>query len=248
MTMSDPSSPKPQAGAPTTPAGSFGTAQEAGAAPGSVSPPASPRDAGFGPLFDVPSSPSAAMTAVLSENWWAVVARGVAAILFGLFALFAPGATLISLALVFALYMLVDGVLGIVAAVRAARASERWGLLVLEGLVDLAAGVAALLWPGAAVFAFVILLAAWALVSGGLMFAAAFKLPKEYGRVWLILGGFASILLGVMLAVAPLIGAIVFSWWLGAYALVFGFFLIALGIKLRSRRAEEIPARTATPV
>ena len=56
-----------------------------------------------------------------------------------------------------------DGVFGIIAAVRAARQGERWGLLVLEGILNIAVGVIALLMPGLTVIAFVLLLAAWSL-------------------------------------------------------------------------------------
>jgi uncharacterized membrane protein HdeD (DUF308 family) len=62
-----------------------------------------------------------AMIAVLAKNWWAVGIRGVIGILFGLVALFLPGATMLSLVLVFAAYAFVDGVFAIVSAVRAAR-------------------------------------------------------------------------------------------------------------------------------
>ena len=47
-----------------------------------------------------------------------------------------PGAAMLSLVLLFAAYALADGIFVIVAAVRAAKAHERWGLLVLEGLVE----------------------------------------------------------------------------------------------------------------
>ena len=77
-----------------------------------------------------------AMISVLAENWWAIGIRGVLGILFGLIALFLPGVTMLSLVLVFAAYVFVDGVFGIVSAVRAARQGERWGVLVLEGLVN----------------------------------------------------------------------------------------------------------------
>ena len=61
------------------------------------------------------------MISVLARNWWAIGIRGVLAILFGLVALFLPGATMLSLVLLFAAYIFVDGVFGIVSAVRAAR-------------------------------------------------------------------------------------------------------------------------------
>ncbi len=38
-----------------------------------------------------------------------------------------------------------------------------------------------------------------------------------------------SLVWGVMLAAAPLIGAVVLAWWLGIYAIVFGISLLACG-------------------
>lgn len=192
-------------------------------------------------------SGDAAMCAVLAENWWAVAVRGVLGILFGLIALLAPGPTILSLVLLFSAYMLVDGVFGIVAAVRAARRNERWGLLLLEGVVDIAAGVVAFLWPGLTVVAFVLLMAVWALVSGGLMLGAAFKLSTQHGRWWLALGGVVSIVYGLLLAIAPLIGALVLTWWLGAYALAFGVVLLVLAFRLRSQKNQGTGAGTAAP-
>jgi uncharacterized membrane protein HdeD (DUF308 family) len=80
------------------------------------------------------------MSSLLAENWWAIALRGVFAIIFGLIALLMPGATLLGLVLLFAPYMLVDGILAIVASVRAAQRHERWGWLIVEGIVDLIAG------------------------------------------------------------------------------------------------------------
>jgi uncharacterized membrane protein HdeD (DUF308 family) len=186
-----------------------------------------------------------AMCALLAQNWWAVALRGVFAILFGLVALFLTGPAILSLVLFFSAYMLVDGVFGIVAAVRAARRGERWGLLILEGVLNIAVGVIAFLMPALTVIAFVLLLAAWSLLSGGLMLGAAFRLSKSHGRWWMALAGIVSILLGVLLAIAPVIGAVVLTWWVGAYALVFGIALLVLAFQLRAHKDEG--PRTATP-
>jgi uncharacterized membrane protein HdeD (DUF308 family) len=182
-----------------------------------------------------------AMSDLLARNWWAVALRGVIGVLFGLVALLLPAATMLSLILVFAAYLLVDGVFAIISAVRAARRHERWSLLVLEGIVDLIAAAVAIIWPGITLLAFVLLTAAWALLSGGLMLASAFKLNIDHGRWWLALGGIASIVFGVLLVIAPLIGAIVLTWWLGAYAMVFGISLLILAFKLRQKRDEGQP-------
>jgi uncharacterized membrane protein HdeD (DUF308 family) len=185
---------------------------------------------------------------LLAQNWWLFTLRGVLGIIFGLIALIFPGATILSLVIFFSAYTLVDGVFGVISAIRAIRRKEdRWGLLIFEGLLNIAVGIAAFLWPGLTVVAFVWLIAAWAIVSGGLMTAAGFRLNMDHGRWWMVLGGLLSLAYGVLLTITPLIGAIVLTWWLGAYALVFGVALVVFSFKLRSRqqqRASRTPVGT----
>ena len=179
-----------------------------------------------------------AMSTVLARNWWLVALRGVFAILFGIIAFVAPLATILTLVMFFSAYMLVDGTFGVVASVRAAQRDERWGLLLLEGLLDILVGVAAFLMPAAAVWAFIYLVALWALVSGGLMLAAAFRLHLHYGRWWLVLGGVISILFGLALLINPGMSALVLTWWMGGYAFAFGVMLVILAFRLRGRHEE----------
>jgi uncharacterized membrane protein HdeD (DUF308 family) len=178
------------------------------------------------------------MSARLAQNWWAVALRGLVAVVFGLCALFFTGPTMLSLVLVFAAYCLVDGVFGFVAAVRAARRHERWGLLVLGAVFNILAAAVAILRPGIAILGFVILVAAWAIVTGVLALISAFKLRLDHGRWWMILGGAASVIFGVLLIAAPLIGAVVLTLWLGAWALVMGISLLVLAFRLRPHRDD----------
>jgi uncharacterized membrane protein HdeD (DUF308 family) len=182
------------------------------------------------------------LMSVLVRNWWAFVMRGVLAVLFGLIALFLPGVTMLSLVLLFAIYAFADGIFAIASAVRAAGAHERWGLLAVEGIVDILAGTAAALLPGLTVVVFVTLLGAWALLTGALMLGAAFKLDADHGRRWMVLGAAVSILYGAALFIAPLIGAVVLTWWIGAYALVFGIAMLVLAFRLRARVGHHLAA------
>jgi uncharacterized membrane protein HdeD (DUF308 family) len=175
------------------------------------------------------------MLSVLVRNWWAFVIRGVLGVLFGLIALFMPGVTMLSLVIVFSAYTIADGVFGIVAAIRAAKQGERWTLLAVEGAVGIAVGAAAAVWPALTVVVFVALIAAWALITGGLMLGAAVRLDSAHGRIWLVLAALASILYGVVLVVAPMAGAVVLTWWIGAYALIFGVALLTFAFRLRAR-------------
>jgi uncharacterized membrane protein HdeD (DUF308 family) len=190
----------------------------------------------FNSASDVRSSPAAE---TLVKNWWLFTLRGILGIIFGFLALIFPGPTMLSLVLLFSAYMLVDGVAAIISAVRAIRRKEdRWGILIFEGLLNIAVGIAAFLWPGLTVVAFVWLVAAWAIVTGGLMTAAGFHLNIDHGRWWLVLGGLLSLAYGVLLIIAPLAGAVVLTWWIGAYAFVFGIVLVVFSFKLRSRQHE----------
>jgi len=67
------------------------------------------------------------------------------------------------------------------------------------------------------------------------MLAAAFRLDVDHGRWWLAFSGLASVAYGILLIVAPLTGAVVLTWWLGAYAIVLGVSLAVLAFRLREQ-------------
>jgi uncharacterized membrane protein HdeD (DUF308 family) len=184
--------------------------------------------------------------AALARSWWLIAFRGFLGVVFGVIALLMPVATILALVLLFSAYMLIDGIFAMYAAVQAGRAGESWGLLLLQGIVSLVAGVLAFLWPEITVVAFVLLIAAWSIVSGCVMLAAAYY--TEHGRWWLALGGTAALLYGILMIIAPFAGAVVLTWWLGAYALVFGIALVILAFKLRARHVERRTVAGARPV
>ncbi|MBY0336199.1 MAG: DUF308 domain-containing protein [Acetobacteraceae bacterium] len=183
------------------------------------------------------------LTVGTPRHWWAVALRGACGILFGLIAVVQPFAALGSLVLLLGAYLLADGIFAIVSAVRAARHGERWGMLVVEGVLNIMAAGFAILLPGLTLLGLIWLLAGWSVVSGVMMVAAGWR--AQQGRGWLILGGVLSVVWGVLLWLAPIAGAVVLSFWLGIYALAFGFVLLVLGFRLRARQAETPP--TAPP-
>jgi uncharacterized membrane protein HdeD (DUF308 family) len=171
----------------------------------------------------------------LARNWWALALRGVAAIVFGLATLLWPGITLWVLVLFFAAYMLVDGIFAIVTGLRAAQYHRRWWPLILEGVADFVAGAVALLWPRLALLGFIYVTAVWAILSGIALLIAALRLHRAYGEVTLILGGLVSIAWGILVVVWPIAGELALAWWIGAYALLFGVFMLTFALSLRRR-------------
>ena len=188
---------------------------------------------------------SDALSELLARHWWAVGLRGILAIIFGLICLLTPGIAVGAFVIVFAAYMFVDGVFAIISGIRAAPSGEQWGLLILEGIVDLTAGILAVVWPAITLVALVWIVAIWAIVSGALMLGAAFSLNIDYGRWWLALGGIASLIFGILLIIEPFVGAVVLTLWIGAYALIFGIFLLVLAFRLNSKREARLRKEAA---
>ncbi|MCL5997124.1 MAG: HdeD family acid-resistance protein [Chloroflexi bacterium] len=176
------------------------------------------------------------MVSMLARNWWALALRGVFAIIFGILAFIWPDVTLTALVLLFGAYALVDGVFSIIAGVmQATQRRERWWVLVLEGLLGVAAGVATLIWPDITAFILLYLIAAWAVVTGIMEIIAAIRLRKEIeGEFWLALAGIVSILFGILLFVFPGTGALAVVWMIGAYGVAFGVAMLIVAFRLRS--------------
>ena len=176
----------------------------------------------------------------LTRNWWVVLIRGIAGILFGIVTVLAPGLSLTALVLLFGAYAFADGVLAMITGIRARGEVERWWVMVLEGIIGIAAGLATLIWPGITAVVLLIIIATWAIITGIFEIAAAIRLRKVIKGEWLLgLTGVASIAFGVMLIFFPAAGALAFVLWIGAFALVFGALLVALAFRLRSWGKSE---------
>jgi uncharacterized membrane protein HdeD (DUF308 family) len=173
------------------------------------------------------------MVHALAKNWWLLLLRGIAAIIFGLLAFAWPGLTLLTLILFYGAFALVDGVLAIVAAITGGVPGSRWWLAIV-GLLGIAAGLLTFLTPGLTALVLLFFIAGWAIVTGVFEIIGAIKLRKEIDNEWLlILGGIISVLFGVGMMLAPGAGALALVWVIGAYSVVMGVIFVALAFRLR---------------
>jgi len=179
-----------------------------------------------------------------SRHWWVFAVRGIAAILFGVLAFAWPGITLTVLVLLWGAYALVDGVLALISAVRTNH-DHRWSLLI-EGIVGIGAGILTFVWPELTALVLLYIIAIWALITGVLELIAAFRLRRVIrDEWWLVLGGIASVLFGVLMLVMPAAGALAVVWLIATYAIVFGILLIALAVRLHGLGARSHALGTA---
>lgn len=171
----------------------------------------------------------------MTRWWWAVALRGLAAIIFGIIAIVWPGLTLFWLVIVFGAYAIVDGVIEIYSSiVNRARNGDRWWVGIIEGVVSVAAGLIAWIWPGLTALALLYLIAAWAVITGVMEIVLAIEYRRVIQGEWLmVLGGILSIIFGLILFAYPRTGALSMIWVIGIYAIIFGIALIMLGFRLK---------------
>jgi uncharacterized membrane protein HdeD (DUF308 family) len=166
---------------------------------------------------------------------WAMVVRGLVAVVFGVVALRNPTAAAGLFILAFAVFAIADGLLDLFVAARMGRVGQQWGWYVFAGVVSIAAGVTALAYPNGTLFALVLLIAARAILVGILELGAAFSWRELDSRWFLGVTGVLSMILGVLVFASPVAGGLALIWTIGVYAIVLGATLFALGIRIAER-------------
>jgi uncharacterized membrane protein HdeD (DUF308 family) len=170
----------------------------------------------------------------LAKNWWLLLLRGIAAIVFGVLAFAWPGITVVSLVIVYGAYALVDGLFSLYAAIRGGDGpAPRWWLAVV-GVAGVLAGLISFAMPGVVALWLLLLIGAWAIVSGIFEIVGAIRLRKEIDNEWmLILHGVITVIFGVLLMAMPGPGALAMVWVIGAYAIAGGVILSVLAFRLK---------------
>lgn len=188
------------------------------------------------------------LSSQLGRYWWVVAARGALAIVFGILAFFWPGATLLALVLIFGAYIFVDGVVAMFCAFQFRHDRERWPMLLLEGILGIAAGFVSFLWPGITALAWLYLIAAWALITGVLEIGTAIRMRRVIHGEWLlILSGIVSIGLALAFVLYPRAGLLAWVWIIGTYAILFGVLLVGFSFRLRRLATPGTPGSTVRP-
>jgi uncharacterized membrane protein HdeD (DUF308 family) len=165
--------------------------------------------------------------------------RGIIAVLLGIVILVWPRIALTVLVYLFGALILVGGIIAVATALRYTHA-EGWALLLVEGILGILAGVVAVAWPGITLLFFVLLIAAWAIVTGILEIVSAFMAPLGAGREWLLgLTGLVSIIFGILIAIRPIAGLFAIVLLIGIYAIVLGILFI---VRYFQSSSQAVPA------
>ena len=188
------------------------------------------------------------MSDVLSASWGLLALRGIAAVVFGVFAVLLPGITLLWLVALFAAYAIFTGVVSIAVAMRSRRHENDWWIQLLLGLVAVAGGIAALFYPDITALTLVFIIGFTALFTGVLDLAAAIRLRRQIRNEWVLAAsGLVSIIFGVLVILFPGAGALALVGIIGAYGFLTGVLLLAIAIRARGWGATSSAGGTDRP-
>lgn len=164
------------------------------------------------------------------SQWWVLLIDGILTILFGIAAIVWPRLTLLVLVYLFGAYALIDGIFTIVAAFQVRKVSSDWGWMLIGGIAGLIVGLLVFFWPGITSLVLFYLIAAWAFVTGIFELSAGLL-----ARSWLlVLGGFLSVILGIIFFTHPVAGILTIIWLLGVFAIVIGVVKVVHAFQVRS--------------
>jgi len=110
--------------------------------------------------------------------------------------------------------------------------AQNWGLFVLRGVLAILLGILALVSPGPALSALILVFAVYAFIDGIIAAVAGFAAPSG-PRWWLVVGGALGIVLGAYTLFNPQITAVAFVIVIGAFSIVRGVAEVATAISLR---------------
>jgi uncharacterized membrane protein HdeD (DUF308 family) len=162
-----------------------------------------------------------------------LIVMGSLAVITGIIALAWPGVTVLALVILFAVYAFTAAVMEATRAFSSATAGPVVGHLLL-GLIDLAAGVLAIVWPGPTAYVLVFVVGFWAIFGGLTEFLAGFMAGETAGtRALFLIGGLISVAFGAVLIARPGIGATTLALLFGLFTLCYGVSQIASGIQVR---------------
>jgi uncharacterized membrane protein HdeD (DUF308 family) len=173
------------------------------------------------------------MESFIQKRWWLFTFRGILLILFGFIAFFIPGIVLISLIIVFAVLLIASGIFLIYESISSVDKNHRV-LKITEGIINFVTAVIILIMPAESIAVIMILVSAWAFVSGIFQIASAIKLRKVINNELLaISGGFVSLIFGIVILFNLIAGAEALVMVFGIFAVITGTLITVLSFKIK---------------
>ncbi|KAB1942007.1 HdeD family acid-resistance protein [Brevibacterium linens] len=188
-----------------------------------------------------PTNPTGAVRSLMTElgkgAFWAVLIRGILAVLFGILLLAAPAAMAVALGIWVGAWFIVDGIFEIAHALQARKQNLSWGWELAGGIAYVIGGIVIMIVPltFAIMGGTVILL----MMASGMLIRGVLSVASKSFKGWSKALGVLDIIFGVIMFIVvfsnPGAALLALVWIIAIYTIIFGIFLIVMAFVGRSK-------------
>jgi uncharacterized membrane protein HdeD (DUF308 family) len=165
-----------------------------------------------------------------ARAWWLLLVVGIASAVAGVILVTKPSNSLATLAVIFGIFLLVDGIVELIASF--GHPAEGRVIAVIVGLLGLVVGIILIRHPTHAVTAIGLLIGIWLIAAGVLRLLRAVAVP---GRLQAVIA-VVEIVVGIVIVSNPHIGYATLAVLTGIWLILNGFGMIGLGLAVRKAR------------
>lgn len=180
------------------------------------------------------------LRAAYNRTKWGIAARGLFGILVGILILSRPIASVAALALIIALWAIIEGVVQIVHGFELRAIVQHWWVLLVTGVVSLLFGIAAIYYYPGLSLAFAVIWVTWWLLTAGALGVYAAVMERKIGISWgwTMAWGVLAIVAGVLALMYP---GVTLAWLLSllaAFGIVGGIFRLVIAFRMQSVQGD----------
>jgi uncharacterized membrane protein HdeD (DUF308 family) len=165
-----------------------------------------------------------------ARAWWLLLVVGIASAVAGVILVTKPSNSLATLAVIFGIFLLVDGIVELIASF--GHPAEGRVIAVIVGLLGLVVGIILIRHPTHAVTAIGLLIGIWLIAAGVLRLLRAVAVPGLLQAVIAVV----EIVVGIVIVSNPHIGYATLAVLTGIWLILNGFGMIGLGLAVRKAR------------
>lgn len=178
---------------------------------------------------------------VFGQSWGIFLFRGIVTLLIGIMLLANPAVMITAFLIATGIFFAITGIAAVISAFRMPpQAKTRW-VIMFYGLISIIAGMIMFFNPAKAEVVIILVIAIWALFTGGGELASAVSMKASWKQKLLAgLTGLISVVFGFIFLTHPGDGLKAIAWVFGLYFVINGVFLIMLGFSLYSLKKQLI--------
>ena len=171
------------------------------------------------------------------ESWKLLLFNGLIALVFGILAIFASKAVIITILVYFGILLLIAGIAMLFGVYSNFKGGLPYGFDLLESIVVLVLGVFLTFYSQQSLKVFVIVVGVWAILTALAQLYYSFSLPSDYqGKSTFLINGFITLAFGILMLFNPFEMASFVIVLAGVISLLVGILLIVISLKMKSYR------------